>query len=260
MNGELKKHIIDFLNKGMRFDERKPLEYRNVKVEYGISMNAEGSARVQIGDTVVFAGVKLAIEKPYPDTADRGLLAVNAELLPMSSPDFESGPPGMEAIEYARIVDRGIRESEMIDMEKLCIEEGEKAWSVMVDLIPINNDGNLFDAFALAALAALKDAKFPKVEDEVINYKEKTKEKLPIDEKKNVCSVTVLKIGNHFIVDPSIEEEKISDARLTVATLSDGTLCALQKGGEAPLTDEEILKMVDIAIEKTNELRKALPR
>ena len=258
MNAELKKHIINLLKQDTRLDGRKANEYRNVKVEYGSSVNAEGSARVQIGGTVVLAGVKLAIEKPYPDTADKGLLAVNTELAPMSNPEFETGPPGIDAIEYARVIDRGIRESGIIDMKKLCIEEGEKAWSVLIDIVPINDEGNLFDAFALAALAALKDTTFPKVVDNVIDYKEKTNEKLPLDTKKDTLAVTILKIGDAFVVDPLIDESKIYDARLTVASMADGTLCALQKGGENPLSTDEINKMVEIGIEKAKELRKDL--
>jgi len=37
----------------------------------------------------------------------------------MSSPYAEPGPPSEEAIELARVVDRGIRESEMVDLGKL---------------------------------------------------------------------------------------------------------------------------------------------
>ena len=36
------------------------------------------------------------------------------ELLPMAFPTFESGPPSEQAIEYSRVVDRGIRESKML--------------------------------------------------------------------------------------------------------------------------------------------------
>ena len=71
-------------------------------------------------------------------------------------------------------------------------------------------------------------------------------------------SVTVCKIGSKFIVDPTTQEEKAIDARLTVATLEDATLCAMQKGGEEPLATEEIMKMIDIAVEKGKELRGAL--
>ena len=117
MNKAMKKHIIESLKKGVRHDRRKLDEFRKVEVEYGISKSAEGSARVKVGNTEVLAGVKLGIDKPYPDTPDEGCLMVGAELLPLSSPEFEAGPPGIESIEIARVVDRGIRESGTIDMK-----------------------------------------------------------------------------------------------------------------------------------------------
>ncbi len=257
MNNTLRTHIIETLEKGMRLDGRKPEEMRPVTLQYGITKNAEGSARVKIGDTEVLVGVKLAIEKPYPDTPDNGNLMVNAELLPLSNPDFESGPPGLLAVELARVVDRGIRESKAIDTKKLCIEKGEKVWSVMIDIISINDSGNLFDASSLASMAALKNTLFPKVSKEgVVDYTEKTKEKLPL--LKEPLEVTVWKIGDYFLVDPTDEEEKAYDARLTVAALDDGGLCALQKGGSEALTVEDISKMIDIALEKAKAYRKCL--
>ena len=257
MNEELKKYIIGLLDKGTRLDGRNLLDYRKpIKFKFDVSKSAEGSAEVQIGETKVIAGVKMSIDTPYPDTPDEGCLMVNTELLPLSNPEFESGPPGIEAIELARIVDRGIRESKAIDMKKLCVKKGEKVWSVMIDVCPLNDAGNLFDASALAALGALKHTKFPKLEDDIINYEEKTDKQLPL--KKLPISVTVCKIGNHFIVDPTTEEEKVIDSRLTIATDEQNQLCALQKGGEESLTIEEINKMVEIGIEKCNELRKVL--
>ena len=141
-----------------------------------------------------------------------------------------------------------------LDLKKLCIKEGEKVWMLIIDLVTINHDGNLFDASALAAIAALKNMKFPEYKDGVINNKKKTDKKLELMD--IPLSVTVSKIGDKFIVDPDSEEENAVDARLTVASLSDGTLCALQKGGDYPLTAEDVSKMIEIAIEKGKELRK----
>jgi exosome complex component RRP42 len=256
MNKEQKQHILNFLEKGIKLDGRKLEDYREIKVEKGFSANAEGSAKVTIGGTIVTAGVKLSIEKPYPDTPDEGTIMINAELLPLSNPDFESGPPSIQAIELARVVDRGIRESGSIDLKKLCIEKNEKAWSVLIDICTINDEGNLFDASALAVVAALFDAKFPECEGDVIDYKKKTSKTLPIDKKKIPTSCTVLKIGDHFLVDPNTEEEECIDARLTVEVEEDGTICALQKGEEKSISAEDIEKMTDIAIRKSKELRK----
>ena len=257
MNESLRSHIIEMFKSDLRLDGRKLTEYRQpITLKTGFIKTAEGSARVKIGETDVIVGVKAELGEPYPDVPDAGTIIVGAELLPLSNPDFELGPPGIEAIELARVVDRGIRESKTIDFKKLCIKKNEKVWILLIDMCPINDAGNLLDVSALAALAALRDMKFPKVVDDKVDYKEKTNKKLEL---KNLpIAVTVIKIGDKFIVDPSSEEEKALDARLTITTLEDGTLCALQKGGSVPLTAEDIAKMIDISLEKGKELRKLL--
>jgi len=257
VNKEMKEHMIDALKKGLRFDGRKNDELRKAVVEYDVSMTAEGSAKVSLGDTVVIAGVKLSVEKPYPDTPDEGMLMVNAEFMPMANPDFESGPPSSESVELARVVDKGIRECRAIDTKKLCIEPGEKAWSVGIDIMTMNDDGNLLDAAGLAAMAALKVSRLPKLnEDGTISYDEKTDEKLPVS--KEPMLVTVHMIGDEIIVDPKLDEEHCSDARISVSYVDDKTICAIQKGGEKALTIDQIDKMVGVAMKKAKELRKAL--
>lgn len=254
---QARQHIVKLLNKTARLDGRQFTEYRKpISIEYNISKSAEGSARVQIGETIVLAGVKMEIGEPYPDTPNQGGLMVGAELLPLSNPEFESGPPGIQAIELSRVVDRAIREAKAIDVQKLCITEGELCWVVSIDICTLNDAGNLFDAAALAALAALKNARLPARDGKNIDYKKLTNEKLPLQ--KLPISVTVLKIADKFIVDPATEEEEVMDARLTVAVLDNGEICALQKGGNAALTIEDVESMIDIATEKSRELREVL--
>ena len=257
MYRELRSHIISLLEASTRLDGRELTEYRKpISVEYGVVKTAEGSARVKIGETDVMVGVKLEVGEPYPDTPNEGTIIVGAELLPLSNPEFEPGPPQIQAIELARVVDRGIRESKALDFKKLCITPGEKIWMVVIDICPINDAGNLFDASSLAAIAALKDTKFPAFDGVKVDYKNKTDKKPHLE--KMPIAVTVIKIGNKFIVDPDTEEEKVVDARLTVSSIENGVLCALQKGGDFPLTEQEISQMLDIGIEKGKELRKYL--
>ena len=254
---QARQHIVKLLNKTARLDGRGFTEYRKpISIEYNISKSAEGSARVQIGETIVLAGVKMEIGQPYPDTPNQGGLMVGAELLPLSNPDFESGPPGIQAIELGRVVDRAIREAKAIDVEKLCITEGELCWVVSIDICTLNDAGNLFDAAALAALAALKNAKLPERDGKIIDYKKLTDEKLPIQ--RLPISVTVCKIADKFLVDPTNEEEEVIDARLTVAFMENGEICAMQKGGDMALTLADIEQMISIAAEKSNELRVVL--
>lgn len=256
MNEELRKTVTSLLSKDVRLDGRKPDHYRELKLETGVSKNAEGSARVKIGDTEVIAGVKLEVMKPYPDAPDKGSLMVNVELFPMSSPEFETGPPDIFAIELARITDRGIRESKTIDTGKLCIEPGEKAWMVVIDVCTINDNGNLFDAIAFAALAALRDAVFPGYDGVTLDYKTKTDKKIPLS--KTPVTVTVFKYGDKLLIDPTDEEEKVYDARLTVSVLENGNICSLQKGGDNPISMDEAAKMIELAQAKSGELRNLL--
>ena len=253
MNNEIRQHLINSIKENIRLDGRKLEDYRDITVETNISKTAEGSARVKIGETEVFAGIKMEIATPFPDRPDDGAIMVNAEFLAMASPEFESGPPQMPAIELARVVDRGIRESGAINLKKLCIKKGEKCWMLVVDICTVNDAGNLLDAAALAAIAALRDARFPKFENGELDYKTKTDKK--IDMAITPIAITVLKIGDNILVDPVHDEEINLDARLTVTTTEKNVICALQKGGNETLSVENIDKMVDLAIEKANVLR-----
>jgi len=243
------ERIKKYLEEGKRFDGRKLDEFREIKIETGISNKAEGSARVKIGNTEVIVGVKLDIGEPYADSPDEGNLSVTAELLPLSSSRFESGPPKFSAIEIARVVDRGIRESKFIDLQKLHIKEGEKVWTVSIDIYSINDDGNLLDAAAMGAIAALKTAKIPKYDEEKekVVYGEWTNKNIPLN-KDIPITITAHKIDGKFIVDPTLEEEDISEARLTVGS-SNGEIFSIQKGNSMPLTVEEFNKILDL-IEK----------
>ncbi len=257
MNQEMKEHVKAALRSGVRLDGRKLEEFRPITIETGMISTAEGSARVKFGEAEVLAGLKMAVERPYPDQPDSGTLMVNAELLPMSSPEFESGPPSMDSIETSRVIDRGIRESKAMDTKVLCIEKGEKVWSMAVDVVPINYGGNLIDMGGLAAIAAIKSAFYPLLlEDGTVDYHQKTKQKVKMSA--HPIPVTICKIGDLLFVDPTDEEEKAVEARLTVTSIDEDKICSLQKGGDSPLTVEDFEKMIDLALKKAKEIRKIL--
>jgi exosome complex component RRP42 len=241
------ERIRAYLQDGNRFDKRSPEEFREITVETGVSKNAEGSARVKIGKTEVIVGVKMDVGTPYPDAQDKGNLMVTAELLPLSSPRFESGPPKFPAIELGRVIDRGIRESKFIDLEKLCIKKGEKVWTVFVDIYSINDDGNLLDAAGLGAVLALKDAKIPKYDEktEMVVYGELTSKKLTLS-KETPLSLTIHKIGDSLIVDPTREEEDISETRVTIGS-ANGIISSIQKGNRESLSVKEFSNILDLS-------------
>ncbi len=252
--------VKEMIENGKRIDGRALDSYREIRVETNVVPSAEGSARVRLGDTEVLAGVKIDVGEPFGDTPDEGVLMVGTEFVPLANPEFESGPPGEDAVEVARVVDRAIRESKVIDFGKLCIKEGEKVWMVYVDIDVLDDNGNLIDASSLAALAALGTAKLPILGgDGKVDHDRKGTEPLPLSGKP-LCT-TFAKIGNRIVADPSIHETNAIDARLTVGTFEkDGRvlLCSMQKGGPVGLTLEEIEEIIGLAEKKGRELRQLI--
>ena len=130
-------------------------------LEPDLIKKAEGSCLVNLGETKVLAGIKVDKGEPYPDTPDQAVMTTNAELVPLASPFFESGPPDEDSIELARVVDRGIREAPALDMSSLVVREGELVRVIFIDLHILDSDGNLFDASNIAAVTALHTTKIP---------------------------------------------------------------------------------------------------
>jgi exosome complex component RRP42 len=251
------KQIGQSIDAGKRLDGRGLTDYREFTIEEGLIERAEGSARIRLGKTEVLVGVKIETGEPFPDTPNDGVLTVNAELVPLAAATFEPGPPDENSIELARIVDRGIRESKAIDTAKLCIEPGKKVFVVFVDVYVLNHDGNLIDASALAAVSALMNAKMQNYEVEEGEVKVKTGYS-PLPLKSHPITVTIGKIGDKLIVDPWVEEERVMEARLSMAINDEGNICAIQKGGAGFFTPEKMLEAAKLAQEKAAELRKKL--
>ncbi len=256
---ELKRsQILELLEQGKRIDGRALDEPREISIEINAIPKANGSARVFLGDTDVLCGVKIQPDKPFPDMGDKGIFMCTAELLPFSHPTVETGPPQAPVIELARVVDRGIRESHMVDVSQLVIEKDKSVVGVFSDIVVIDYDGNLFDACSYAATAALLTSTTPKwtmVDDKVTLV---DGEESPLPTTTIPVSVTMGKVGNHIIVDPNGDEWSCLDARITITTNSDGNICALQKGGKDGFTFEQLTKCGEISASVGAKIREII--
>jgi exosome complex component RRP42 len=255
-----RKKILALLKDGQRIDGRTFDEPRQLTIDTKVIPKAEGSARVRLGDTEVVCGVKIQPDKPFPDLGDRGIFICTAEILPLADPHVEPGPPNEEVIELARVVDRGIRESGMIDLTKLVLLKDKSVVGIFVDNSVTDYDGNLFDACSYAAVASILSCKIPKwelvndiptlVNGQVMDPPITT---LPV-------SVTMGKIGDHIIVDPNADEWNCMDARITITTNSAGNICAIQKGGKDGFTQEQLTKCGEISIATGAKIRETLKK
>ncbi|MDH7506497.1 MAG: exosome complex protein Rrp42 [Candidatus Thermoplasmatota archaeon] len=265
-----REYLMKLAKNGKRVDGRALDEYRKIEIEPGIISKAEGSAKVKIGNTQVLAGVKMDIGDPYPDIPEEGIMTTAAELIPLASPDFEAGPPKEDAVELARVVDRGIRESEVIQVDKLCIEPHEKVWMIFIDIHILDHDGNLFDAASLASLTALYNTLVPierlrptleKLQEKYPSIKKYLEEhpkdyKLPLSDPPISC--TSVKFNGVVAMDPCLDEEETAEARLTVATDKNGHIRAMQKGLNGSFTYEEVKKVIKASLDNGKKIRELL--
>ncbi|MBN2110203.1 MAG: exosome complex protein Rrp42 [Methanosarcinaceae archaeon] len=243
-------YIYNLMLKGKRIDGRSFDQVRDIDVQTNVIDKAEGSAWVRLGDTEVLVGIKLQVGTPFPDSPGEGVIITSMELNPIASPDFEAGPPRENAIEMARVTDRGIRESGAIDLSKLCITEGEEVWMIFIDVHVLNNSGNIQDASSLGTIAALLTTTIPaeragKGDDMAMPVTD-----IPL-------SVTVVDIGGSLMVDPGLDEETVCDTKITIVSNQDGSISGMQKSGDGALTEEQLLKAVEMSCAKATELREA---
>ncbi|HVX03439.1 MAG TPA: exosome complex protein Rrp42 [Nitrososphaera sp.] len=248
-----KQQMLDSMAKGKRIDGRAFDEQRPLEIEVDVIKKANGSARVRLGNSEVIAGVKVETGEPFEGLENKGALIVSAEVLPTASPHVEPGPPDEEVIELARVVDRGVRESEMVDLEKLVLVEGKVVYTIFVDCSVLNADGNLFDATSYATVAAILTAKIPVLEMQEGKVVD-TGKTMPMPVTTIPISITQVKIGDAILVDPTAEEEGAMDARITITTSNEG-FCALQKGYTGSFTPEQIKKAAETARIKGEQVR-----
>jgi len=250
--------VVEMVRQGKRLDGRGFEEMRAFTVEVNKYLNAEGSARVVLGETEVVAGLKMEVGKPYPDNPDAGAISVGAEMLALAHSEYESGAPSFDEIEVARVVDRGIREGKALDFEKFCIKSGEAVWIAYLDFYAINSDGNLFDAGSIACLATLMNGKKPKIDanNKIIDNEFEGKLEL----KRLPLLTTFVKIAGKILVDPTYLEEKAAETRFSVATTEDGLMSAMQKGMNGSFTLDEVNYMIDVAFKVGKETRKQIQK
>lgn len=242
-------HILDLAASGKRLDGRAPDEYRKITLEPGFVVTADGSALARIGDTAVLAGIKLEPGKPFPDTPNAGVLTTNAELVPLSNPNFEPGPPTPTAVEVSRVVDRAIRAAETIDLTKLCVTPSEKSWVCYTDMHVLNHDGNLIDTALLAAVTALAHATVPAKRFEVAEAD------YPLEVQHFPIECTFVRLGDAIVVDPTFDEESAAQGRLTVATDELGRVVAMQKGLVGAFSPDDVKDVVRRAFRHGERLR-----
>jgi len=121
-----------------------------------------------------------------------------------------------------------------------------------VDTLILGDGGNLIDAISLGTRAALRNTKIPKINlvpGELDGEMEFELSDDPLDctrlEMHNIpICVSLTKIGNYYVIDPSAEEESCMSMQLTVAVDKDGNFCSMSKSGKGAIDPSGMIEML----------------
>ncbi|XP_042499482.1 putative exosome complex exonuclease RRP42 isoform X2 [Macadamia integrifolia] len=276
------KHFIQgAIAQDLHTDGRKRLVYRPISVETGVIPQANGSARVRTGTTDVIASVKAELGKPYLLQPGKGRVIINVDCSPAEASVFK-GRGGKElSTELSIALQRCLLGSTIgtsttisnsaapqrcllgsksgtgvgIDCSSLMIAEGKLCWELYVDGLVVSSDGNLLDALGAAIKAALNNTCIPKVyittaasaDDEKPEIDISDEEFLQFDTSGIPVIVTLTKVGSHFIVDATSEEESQMSLAVSISINRNGHICGLTKQGGAGLDHRVILDIISLA-------------
>ncbi|KAI0506978.1 hypothetical protein KFK09_013096 [Dendrobium nobile] len=229
-----RQFIYGGIAQDLRSDGRQRLQFRPISVQTGVIPQANGSARATLGATDVIASIKAELGKPAPLRPDKGKVSIFIDCSPTAAPVFEVGAG--------------------IDLSSLIVVEGKVCWDLYIDGLVISSDGNLLDALAAAIKAALSNTGIPKVSVSVGASGEdqpevdvSDEEFMQFDTSGVPVVVTLTKVGRHYIVDATLEEESQMSSAVSVSVNRHGRVCGLIKRGGTGLDPSVVLDMVSVA-------------
>lgn len=218
-----KAFILHGVEEDMRCDGRSRSAYRPIEIETGLITHANGSCRIHLANTDILVAVKAEVDIPHIDQPDEGKISFFVDCSANATPEFE-GRGGEElAMEFASTLENAYRSRQAFDLKALSILSGQRCWKINVDVLILECGGNLYDAISLAVKGALFNARLPKVTAAVMDggavdlaLSEDPFDVVRLKVESAPLLITICKIGDHFIVDPSSEEEVCSSASLVV--------------------------------------------
>ncbi len=250
-----RRFIVDGVAQEIRNDGRTSGTFRRIVVETGVLDQTSGSARVRVGSADVSVGVKLQVASPRPDAPGLGFVECGVECAGAVAADAGS------SADLAQSLSRAWAHGRCLDLAALCIAPGQLCWCVFVDAVVHSADGNLLDVLSIAARAALHNARVPAVRavpapsaaadgaaDAVeLEVDSDVAAGVPLDLSRVPVCVTLTRIGKHYVVDATREEQLCSSGSLTVAVNSHGRTTSLEKRGAASLEPAAVFTMLHTA-------------
>ncbi|EME32083.1 Exosome complex component RRP42 [Galdieria sulphuraria] len=252
-----KAYLLDTIETGTRLDGRQLFEYRPISLQVGVLPSASGSSRLRLGETEVLVGVKVEVGDVVESSNDNVQLLFTVECSGSASADFLGREAESWSSELQNALESAYRAANVFDDERLSLVPGKFCWLFKVDILVLDTGGNMMDAISMATRTALSTTLVPRVH---IVQSEGSFE-LEIDDNPDACDtlkvekaptfLTFSLIGNHFVLDPSIQEETCARGKLSVAVDANGDICHVYSFG---LLDAVELSRLLTIIKKTGKV------
>jgi len=171
-----------------------------------------------------------------------------------------AGSTSEEEVTITRMLDKVLRRSDAVDKESLCILAGQRVWHLKLTLHFLADAGNMLDCACLAGIIALKHFRRPEVEvvgEEITIHPPSERAPVPLAIHHTPFCLTFAFFPDITIppvLDPSHLEQRLSSGLLSAALNAQKELCVFQKLGGVPLSPEDILKIMNVAVVKAKEL------
>ena len=225
---------------------RGPDELRPVTVERGLMKFAEGSCRIDVGDTQVL--VSATVENrvpPFLVDSGKGWLTAEYAMLPRATSsrsvrEVQRGRPSGRSSEIQRLIGRSLRAA--VDLRLL----GER--TLVLDCDVLQADGGTRTAAVTGAYIAAVDA-LGRL------FLSGDLDRWPVIEQ--IAAVSVGIVGDQPLLDLDAGEDQTADVDMNVVASAGGTLVEVQGTGERrSYTRDELDHLLDLAFIGIRELKR----
>lgn len=226
-----------------RIDGRAPSQMRPVRMTRGVNLYAEGSCRIEIGNTHVLCTASVD-EKVPPFLKGQGTGWVTAEysMLPRATrtrtPRDTGKAPSGRTVEIQRLIGRSLRS--VVALPRL----GER--TIWIDCDVIQADGGTRTASITGAFVALVECLAKLKSDKLMRD-------WPLQDQLAAVSVGI--VGGQVCLDLNYDEDSTAAVDMNVVVTGDGRLVEVQGTAEGdPFSRRQMDGLMDIAVAGAREL------
>ena len=182
---ELKQHHDTFWKMGKRADGRESFDaFRELAISQNPIDTSDGSCICRLGNTTVICGIKAtintapsvqlstgdeSIQDGEPDDGSletKGTIEVNVDLPPNIAlgqfkwnREYLADQNEIMSSKLAEV----LKQSECIDLKSLVVADGKLFWTLNIDVVCVDFDGNFLDTALIAINSCLSSCKLPEV-------------------------------------------------------------------------------------------------